>query len=279
MLWMLRKRTVSDALAEAEAKHEEALHNAEFLFEKRIAAKMVEMMEANAVKQAAAVEKAAEASKKKVRHHASVGHTTDCFAVTVDNVFAGMQAEIEFAIVANDLRTEMQKLVVTYDRALDEASVMQARAEQRAELYASDLAGHKAIDEKNQRLVISLRKDNAKLRLRQTLLFAKVVSLLSTERAAAKRSIELLTARSVHAESVAQDLMEVKKTLVLTMEANRIDAVTEVHCLFCFALHPLIKYRLLLHVCLVFHCSTSIDYKHCSQLLRRNTLFDPSYKQ
>ena len=144
-----------------------------------------------------------------------------------------MQAEAEFAIVANDLRTEMQKLVVTYDRALDEASVMQARAEQRAEMYASDLAGHKAIDEKNQRLVISLRKDNAKLRLRHTLLFAKVVSLLSTERASSKRNIEVLTARSVHAESVAQDLMEIKNTLVRTMETNRSEAVTEVRVLIC----------------------------------------------
>ena len=58
--------SVSEALAEAEKKHEDILHSAEFQFDKRVAAKMVEMMETNAVKQAAAVEKAAEVAKKKV---------------------------------------------------------------------------------------------------------------------------------------------------------------------------------------------------------------------
>ncbi len=59
-------RAVAEALAAAEIKHEQELQQADFQFQKRIAAKMVEMVEANAAKQANAVAAATEAARKKV---------------------------------------------------------------------------------------------------------------------------------------------------------------------------------------------------------------------
>lgn len=205
---------VEEALTTARAEFAQQAHHAEIQFQKRIAAKMVEMMEANTAKTAAAVEQASAAAKQKVKWYEFE------MCVSSNVLFPCPQAEAEFSVIALELREEMQQLVTTYDKALAEAKALQARASERAEQYAGDLATHKARDEKNDLLIVKLRQDNAKLRLRCTLLFARAVNMLTSARTSADTKVRQLTTRMVTAETSVAQFTKVTTDIKDILKAN-----------------------------------------------------------
>lgn len=199
------KAMVAEAVAEtqrqAEVDKEQALSKAEVVFDKRMAAKMVEMAENNKQKLAQALDGAKKQAKK------------------------------EHDALSEKIRTEMHQLVKTYERAIADANHRRVLAEQRAEGYASELAVGRAKDEKQVMLVDSLRKDVAKYRLRLTLLFARSISLLNSANKEANRFQTFgnsVQAKLRAAENKVVELLRVKAEVLGIVEAHREDIISQV---------------------------------------------------
>jgi hypothetical protein len=192
---------VQEAQRLAELEKEDALGKAEVAFDKRMAAKMVELLENNKVKTAQALE----AAKK--------------------------QAKKEHDALSERIRAEMHQLVKTYERAIADANQRRVLAEQRAEGYASELAVGRAKDEKQVLLVDSLRKDVAKYRLRLALLFARSISLLNNANKEANRFQTFgnsVQAKLRAAENKVAELLRVKVEVLGIVEAHRDDIISQV---------------------------------------------------
>ena len=217
---------VAEANRIAEDKQEEALRKAEVAFDKRLAAKMVDMMEANKVKTAQEVDIALrKVSGWLLRGLGGwrgwrLGMRNLLFVCVPVNA----QAQIEHNAIAEEIQQEMHELVKTYERAVAEAETRRMLSEKRAEGYAGDLAVYRAKEDKNALLVDKLRKDVTREKLRLTIVFARSVTLLASAsqsaQSAAKKGLDMAS-RMMLAEARVDTLLKMKTDVTDVLNAGR----------------------------------------------------------
>jgi hypothetical protein len=208
----------------------EAVARAEVQFEKRLAAKMLDMIEQNKTRVRDAVAQAQKEVRRPVcrfRERVHMG-TVDKRRVIDAHVLVSLQAEALHTAAAEEVKIETEKLVSTYELALQDLEKERDEYGRRMDHMATDAVVHLAKIERLELQTNELRRTNTMARLRYARLWCRAVSVVVQARARAEAQGVAMRSERARLEASHHRLTTMKTAIEECLQANREEILTEV---------------------------------------------------